>query len=152
MVDNLTPEQRSHCMSRVRSKNTALEKRVISALRKRGLRFKRYAKDLPGKPDIFFTRHKLAVFIDGDFWHGHRFPLWSRRMSPFWRRKIEKNRQRDKRNFAKLRRMGWKVVRIWQHQIKKDVDSCIGRILLTLNASRVPVVTAKARVRAPRRP
>jgi len=127
--DNLTPEQRSYCMSRVKGKDTSLERKVRSELHKRGLRFRKHVKDLPGKPDIVFSRPKVAVFIDGDFWHGYRFPLWKNVLSPFWQRKIEMNRVRDQKNFKKLRRMGWKVIRVWQHEVEKDLEAVVQRII-----------------------
>jgi DNA mismatch endonuclease (patch repair protein) len=129
MADNLTPEQRSFCMSRVRGRDTGLEKLVRAELHKRRLKFRTYANGLPGKPDVVFPPSKVAVFIDGDFWHGYRFPTWQKKVSRFWRLKIGKNRARDRRNFAKLRRMGWRVVRLWQHQIKRDLDSSVVRIV-----------------------
>lgn len=126
--DTLTPEQRSYCMSRVKSENTGLEKLIFSGLRRLDLRFKTHVKDLPGKPDIVFPTNKVAVFIDGDFWHGFRFPLWKKDVPMFWQVKISKNRERDQRNFRKLRNMGWKVIRIWQHEIKKNFNVCISKI------------------------
>jgi len=128
MRDNLTPEERSYCMSRVKNKNTDLEELVARHLKKYGLRFERNSKALPGTPDVVFDRAKLAVFIDGDFWHGYRYPRWRRVLSPFWKEKIAKNRTRDRKNFAKLRRMGWRVIRIWQHELDADADACIQRI------------------------
>ena len=68
-------------------------------------------KNLPGKPDIVFTKRKIAIFIDGDFWHGYRFPTWKDSLSDFWQKKIEQNRIRDRKNFNKLRKRGWKVIR-----------------------------------------
>lgn len=135
MTDNLTAKQRSRCMSRVRSKNTGLEMVVMRELRKRKLSFRTQARKLPGKPDIVFSSWRVAVFVDGDFWHGFRFPQWKRSQSLFWKKKIEQNRKRDRRNFAKLRRMGWKVIRIWQHTIRKDLNSSINRIQEALNKS-----------------
>lgn len=128
MADNLTKEQRSYCMSRVRGKDTSLEKRVRSALHCCGLRFRKHVATLPGKPDVVFVTAKIAVFIDGDFWHGWRFPLWKENLSQFWQEKIEKNRWRDRRNFQRLRRNGWCVLRIWQHQLDSDFDGAIARI------------------------
>jgi len=84
---------------------------------------------LPGTPDIVFGRKRVAVFIDGDFWHGYRFPTWKDTLSQFWQNKIEKNRQRDKKNFAKLRRMGWRVVRIWQHEVERDLAAVVEKTL-----------------------
>ncbi len=133
MPDTLTPEQRSYCMSRVRSEDTSLEVLIRSKLRKRGLRFKKNVKELPGKPDIVFHRSKVAVFIDGDFWHGYRFPIWRDKVSDFWQEKIAKNRERDQKNFKKLRKSGWRVIRIWQHQIKQNLELCLNRIITALN-------------------
>lgn len=135
MTDNLTPSQRSFCMSRVKGRDTGPERLVRAALRRKGLRFGMYPKNLPGKPDIVFRRQKVAVFIDGDFWHGFRFPQWRQKVSAFWNVKIEKTRQRDRRNFARLRRMGWKVVRIWQHQLEADLESSVIRITEALGDS-----------------
>jgi len=75
---------------------------VRSELHKRGLRFRKHVKDLPGKPDVVFPTVKVAVFIDGDFWHGYKFPSWEHKVSDFWKQKINKNRERDRRNHRKL--------------------------------------------------
>ncbi len=128
MADSLTKQQRSYCMSRVKGKDTSLEKIVRSELHKRGLRFRKHVKNLPGKPDIVFVKAKVVVFLDGDFWHGYRFPQWEHSLPKFWRKKIGETRKRDQRNFAKLKRMGWKVIRIWEHSIEKDLDEVIKRI------------------------
>lgn len=133
MVDNLTPNQRSYCMSQIKGKDTSIEKTVRSELHKRGLRFRKHVKDLPGKPDVVFTKAKVAVFIDGDFWHGYRFSTWEHKVSDFWKNKIQKNRERDKRNQNELRGMGWKVVRLWQHELKKDFEGCINRVIESVN-------------------
>lgn len=127
--DNLTPEQRSYCMSRVKGADTILERRVRSELHRRGFRFRKHVRELPGKPDIVFTKAKVAVFIDGDFWHGYRFPMWEHKITDFWKQKIGKTRERDQRNFKKLRSIGWKVIRIWQHEIKKNLEGCLTKII-----------------------
>ncbi len=128
MPDNLTLEQRSYCMSRVKNRDTNIERLVRSELHRRGQRFRKHAKDLPGKPDLVFRSAKVAVFIDGDFWHGYRFPAWSHKLSEFWQDKIEKNRTRDQRNFRKLRQTGWRVIRLWQHEVENNLKGCVGRI------------------------
>lgn len=128
MTDNLTPQQRRYCMSRVKGKDTGPERLVRSELHKRGLRFRKHVKELPGKPDIVFTKARVVVFIDGDFWHGYRFPAWEHKLSPFWKNKIAKTRERDRKNFAKLRRMGWHVIRVWEHSIEKDFGGVILKI------------------------
>lgn len=137
MPDNLTPEQRSYCMSRIKGKDTGLEVRVRSALHKRGLRFRKHVKGLPGKPDIVFTKLKVVVFIDGDFWHGYRFPSWKLRVSDFWIKKISGNRARDQKNQKKLRSMGWRVIRLWQHELEKNFDSSINKITSTVEAAKL---------------
>jgi DNA mismatch endonuclease (patch repair protein) len=129
MADNLTVSQRSYCMSRVRNRNTGLERIVCKRLRRRGIRFKTHVRDLPGTPDIVFHKQKVAVFIDGDFWHGYHFPKWESQLPLFWRNKISLNRSRDQCNFRKLRRMGWRVVRVWGHDIEKDLNSCLEHIM-----------------------
>lgn len=97
-------------------------------MQKRGLRFRKHVRRLPGSPDVVFPSAEVAVFVDGDFWHGFRFPAWKDDVSEFWQEKIAKNRGRDQRNFRKLRRMGWRVIRLWQHQIEKDLQTCVDRI------------------------
>lgn len=129
MSDNLTQKQRSYCMSRVKGRDTGLEKIVRTALRKQGLQFRKNVGKLPGKPDIVFTKQKIAVFLDGDFWHGYRFPVWKDKIPAFWQKKIGETRKRDQRNFAKLRRMGWKVLRFWEHTIEKDLKEVVERII-----------------------
>jgi len=136
MPDNLTPEQRSYCMSRIKGKDTGLEMRVRSELHRRGFRFRKHVKELPGKPDVVFTKAKVAVFIDGDFWHGYRFPSWEHKLSDFWKQKINKNRERDRRNHRKLKEMGWTVIRLWQHDLERDFQECIERIISAVNKSR----------------
>jgi DNA mismatch endonuclease, patch repair protein len=132
MADHLTPEQRSRAMSLVKLQDGSLEKAVRSELHRRGYRFRKHVKDLPGKPDAVFPKQKVAVFIDGDFWHGYRFPAWEHKLQPFWKDKIRTNRQRDQRNFRKLRQMGWQVIRVWQHEIKQDLESVVNRIVAVI--------------------
>ena len=128
MPDHLTPEQRSRAMKRVKVKNGSLEKLVQQGLRARGLRFCCHVRTLPGRPDIVFPRERVAVFVDGDFWHGWRLPAWEHKLSSFWRDKLHANRDRDRRNFRKLRFFGWRVVRVWQHQLKRDFNHCLSLV------------------------
>ena len=132
MPDNLTPEQRSYCMSRVKGRDTGPETLVRSELHRRGFRFRKHLKNLPGKPDIVFTKAKVAVFIDGDFWHGYQFSKWEHKLTDFWKEKISKNRERDAINYRRLRNMGWTVLRIWQHELERDFENSIDRIVATL--------------------
>lgn len=132
MPDNLTPEQRRYCMSSIKGKDTGPETRVRSELHKRGFRFRKHIKALPGQPDVVFTKAKVAVFIDGDFWHGYRFPTWEHKVSDFWKTKISKNRERDVKNHRRLRDMGWKVIRLWQHDLERDFGESIERVVSAL--------------------
>lgn len=132
MPDNLTPEQRSYCMSRIRGKDTQLEVRVRSSLHRNGLRFRKHMNGLPGRPDIVFTKARVAVFIDGDFWHGYQFPAWEERVSDFWKKKITRTRERDVETSRRLRELGWVVLRIWQHEIEDDFGGCISRVMSVL--------------------
>lgn len=136
MSDNLSPEQRSYCMSRVKGKDTGLEVRVRSEIHRRGLRFRKHVKDLPGKPDIVFPRAKVAVFLDGDFWHGYRFASWESKVSGFWRAKISKTRARDTRNRRKLRERGWTVIRLWQHHFEREFEKSVERIVSAVRTGK----------------
>ena len=127
-MDNLTPEQRSRTMSLIRSKDTRPELMIRRLLHARGLRFRKHCTALPGCPDLVFARASVVVFVDGDYWHGWRFPLWSAKLPPYWKKKIDGNRRRDYRNFRRLRRQGWKVVRVWEHEVERDAARCVDRI------------------------
>ncbi len=132
MPDRLTPEQRSAVMSRIRSTDTGIEVAVRSALHKRGLRFRKHVRGLAGRPDVVFSSARVAVFIDGDFWHGYQLSRWKDKLQPYWLDKIERNRSRDRRNFAKLRRSGWRVIRVWEHEIERDLDDVVDRIAIAV--------------------
>ena len=129
MSDNLTPEQRTYCMRRIKGQDTGPEVLVRSELHKRGLRFRKHVKTLPGKPDIVFPAAKLVVFVDGDFWHGYGFGSWGSSLSSYWQEKIARTRARDRRNASRLRRMGWRVMRVWGHSIEADVQGVVDRIV-----------------------
>ena len=129
MPDKFSKDVRSKIMSRIRGKNTSLEKIVFSMLRSKGIHFQKHYKAAPGSPDVAIPSRKLAIFVDGDFWHGYRYPAWKKTLRKgFWREKIERNRKRDRRNFAKLRRAGWKTLRIWEHEIKADQVQVVRRV------------------------
>ena len=135
MPDVMTPAQRSALMARIRGVDTGPERVLRSELHRRGLRFFKHVKTLPGRPDIVFPRAMVAVFVDGDFWHGYRFPRWKAKLAPFWQKKIEGNRIRDQRNFRKLRAEGWIVIRIWEHDVRLDVAACADRICQAIGFS-----------------
>ena len=121
MTDKMTPEQRHHCMSRIRAKNTRPELIVRKYLFSRGFRYRLYNKRLPGKPDIIMRKYKTVVFVNGCFWHGHegcRFFRLPDTNPDFWRHKIELNQARDLRERVDLRNLGWHVIQIWECQLK----------------------------------
>jgi DNA mismatch endonuclease (patch repair protein) len=127
--DIMSVEARSAVMAKIRGKDTTPERTIVGHLQQRGFGFDQHTADLPGRPDIVFRDRKVAVFIDGDFWHGWRFPLWKHKLSPKWQEKIAATRVRDARNFRKLRRAGWTVLRLWEHQIESNPEKCIERIV-----------------------
>ena len=130
-VDRLSGKARSELMSRIRSKNTLFERDFIKALKKRtAFRFSINVAAIKGKPDIVFRKQKVCVFLDSDFWHGWQYPRWKHLLKDnFWRNKIEQNRSRDRRNTGYLRRERWKVVRIWEHNIKSCFQRSIQKVL-----------------------
>jgi DNA mismatch endonuclease, patch repair protein len=129
MADNMTREQRSLTMSRIRKMDTKPELVIRRLVFARGLRYRKYAASLPGKPDLTFARTKVAVFVDGDFWHGWRFDEWEHKLSSeYWKKKIRRNMERDTANQALLESRGWTVIRIWEHEIEEDAKACLDRI------------------------
>ena len=126
MVDIFTPKKRSWIMSRIRSKDTKIEMKIAELLRKNKMRYRKYPK-LFGSPD-FIVEKKVLVFCDGDFWHGYRYAKKKKPPKKFWRDKIERNMERDRKVTRKLRADGWTVVRLWEHDIEKRPESCIRRI------------------------
>lgn len=130
-TDNLTTEARSFQMSKIRSSKTKFEQGFISLLKTRTkVRFTLNENSIKGKPDIVFRKVKLCVFLDSDFWHGWYYPKWKHLLkNDFWRTKIENNRKRDLKTTRYLRSKGWKVVRLWEHNIKKNPEQSINKII-----------------------
>lgn len=115
-------------MSRVKNRDTSVELALRVAVFALGLRYRVAPHGVLGRPDLVFARAKVAVFVDGDFWHGWRFTKWAGTLTPFWRAKIEKNITRDRRNRRRLRAAGWAVVRLWEHEVNEDVEACAVRV------------------------
>ena len=120
-----------------RKADTRCEVKVRSYLWRAGARFRKNVRSLPGKPDIVFSGQRLAVFCDGDFWHGKDWDDRRRRLAagtnaPYWLAKIERNRQRDRLNQRKLESQGWTVLRFWESEIHGDPRGVADRILETL--------------------
>ena len=121
--------QRSNIMSKIPSQRTSIEVTLMRELRKKKIKY-RSGKYLYGKPDLIVFGHKIAIFCDGDFWHGYKNKnkKIAKTNSAFWKAKIERNIQRDKEVNRFLRKEGWRVIRLWEHQIKKNIDFCIRKI------------------------
>jgi DNA mismatch endonuclease, patch repair protein len=124
MTDWLTRDQRSRNMASIRSKgNRTTEARFVTLLRRSRISGWRRHLNLPGKPDFVFKKMRLAIFIDGCFWHGcprcYRLPEDNR---PYWRKKVLSNRRRDSRNAQRLHRKGWALLRFWEHSLKTEKD------------------------------
>lgn len=122
MTDHVSPEKRSSIMSAVHGRDTTPEIRLRRALHKCGLRFRLHDKRLPGRPDITFPRYGAVVFVHGCFWHRHegcRFASDPTSHAEFWQSKFRANLERDKRNFAQLRKMGWRVAIVWTCALRR---------------------------------
>lgn len=122
---------RSSLMKKIKSKKTKPEIVLRNALRKERIKFKGYNDFLPGKPDIVLLKKKLVIFIDGEFWHGYKWKEKKKRIKvhrDYWIPKIERTIKRDKNNNLKLKKLGWQVLRFWEHEIKKDLPKCIRKI------------------------
>lgn len=132
----MSPEKRSALMARIKGRDTGPEKHIELMLKRSRRCFETHARDLPGRPDFVFRRARVAVFVDGDFWHGWRFARWRMKLTDKWEQKIAANMKRDVRNHAKLRRNGWRVVRIWEHQLERDASKCLRRILVAVDIGR----------------
>jgi DNA mismatch endonuclease (patch repair protein) len=120
-------------MSKIRSKNTNPEKRLFTELKALDIKYSKYRK-MYGKPDISFPNEKVAVFVDGDFWHGYNWKV-KKKIPPkgYWQNKIKKNILRDRKVNSKLSELGWKVIRIWEHDIREDTSACVAKIVKAIN-------------------
>lgn len=121
-------EKRSMIMSKIGSKNTSIENNLAKSLRKNKIKY-RSGKKVIGKPDFILLNYKVAIFCDGDFWHGYNLgknPIKTN--AEFWKAKIGRNIERDKEVNRMLKNNGWKVFRFWEHDIKKNIDKCIKMI------------------------
>lgn len=121
MPDNHSKEVRSMNMSHIRSTNSKPEEKVRKYLFSQGLRYRKNVKRLPGCPDLVLAKYKTVVFVNGCFWHKHDCPrfVWPSSNEEYWRRKINGNVERDKKNYALLENQGWQVLVIWECQLKK---------------------------------
>lgn len=136
-MDDLTIEQRHKNMQRIRSKDTQIEMILRRALWKEGIRYRKNYKALPGKPDIAITKYRIAIFCDGEFFHGKdwetlQLKLQNSNNSIYWLRKIERNIQRDLEVEKQIRAEDWIVIRFWGNDIKHNLDACIAVVKETI--------------------
>ena len=127
-------------MGKIKSRNTKPELKLKKALWKLGFRYRKNVTKLPGSPDIVFFKKKLAIFVDGEFWHGYNWNEKKARIKTnrdFWIPKIERNMQRDNHNNQLLNDSGWCVMRFWEHEIKKNFEECLCRIISHLKDSKM---------------
>ena len=130
MSDNLTPEQRRKNMKNIRSRDTKIEVILRKALWRNGYRYRKNYKKLPGTPDIALTKYKIAIFCDGEFFHGKNWEVLKPKLeksnnSEFWIKKISRNIERDNEVNKELLFMDWTVIRFWGEEIKKNIDECV---------------------------
>ena len=134
-MDVLTPEQRRKCMSRISSKNTSIEVILRKTLWHEGIHYRKNYSKLPGKPDIAITKYKIAIFCDGELWHGKDWKNKKKKIKTnqdYWIQKIERNMVRDIENEMKLEHMGWAVIRFWGNEIKNNLMGCVNEIKETI--------------------
>jgi DNA mismatch endonuclease (patch repair protein) len=134
--DNLTPEQRRRTMQAVKGRDTSPELLLRRALWAAGMRgWRTHRPSLPGRPDIAFGGSRVAVFVDGGFWHGHPTRYWQGRTSDYWDTKIARNQARDRRVDEQLRELGWTSLRIWDFEVAADPPAAAARVLNAVDAA-----------------
>lgn len=137
MVDVFDEATRSRVMARVGQKDTAPETALRKALHSSGLRgYRLHRRDVPGTPDLAWLGLKVAVFVDGAFWHGHPSAFKRGQSGRFWDEKIAKNMRRDRQIDQRLAADGWKVVRLWDFEIERDLSKCVERVRTELAERR----------------
>lgn len=129
-MDNLTKEQRRKSMQNIKAQDTSIEVKLRKALWKKGFRYRKNYNKLPGKPDIVLTKYKIAIFCDGEFFHGKDWEVLKPRLergdnSQYWLSKIARNRERDDEINKQLLFQGWTVIRFWGKEIKGNTEMCV---------------------------
>lgn len=130
-----TPETRKR-MSKVKLKNGVAEQLLAKELWARGVRYRKNYKKLPGSPDIAITKCKIAIFVDGEFWHGYDWENKKHKIKSnkeYWIEKIEENIARDKRNDDLLMQQGWVFIHFWEKEVKKDVSACADLVMKVIH-------------------
>lgn len=137
MADNHSKEVRSINMSHIRSTNSKPEEIVRKYLFAEGFRYRKNVKKLPGCPDIVLPKYKTVIFVNGCFWHKHDCPrfVWPSSNQDYWRPKILRNVERDNQSRKELETLGWKVITVWECELKKNVlNETIGKLIAELKA------------------
>ena len=135
MSDIFPRAKRSVIMSKISGKETKPEVMVRKYLFAKGFRYRKNVKDLPGKPDIVLSKYKTLIFVNGCFWHGHencKYFRLPKTRTEWWKEKINRNKQKDTEQKAALENLGWKVMTVWECEIKKDKEQCLNNILETI--------------------
>ena len=126
-------------MSKIRGKDTKPELLLRKALWVKNIRFRMHDKTLPGRPDIVIKKYRLAIFVDGEFWHGKDWAMKKDQIKSnraFWIPKIERNMQKDQIANEQLRDMGYTVFTFWSNEIKKNLDTCVNQVLLFIETAK----------------
>ena len=138
MADVHSPEIRSYNMSQIKGKGSKSEELVRKYLFSKGFRYRKNYAHLPGKPDIVLPKYKTAIFVNGCFWHKHegcKYFVWPKNNAEFWKKKIEFNVERDAHNYEDLAQLGWKVLIVWECELKKNVAKrTLNRIVQSLQS------------------
>ncbi len=135
-----TTKQRSKTMSKIKAKNSKPEMIFRRALWQEDIRYRTHVKTLPGSPDIAIKKYRLAIFVDGVFWHGYQWDVQKKRIKTnrhFWIPKIERNMQRDRQNKEALENAGFTVMRFWEHEIKNNLQNCVNQVKLYIETAKV---------------
>lgn len=146
MTDFLSKETRSRVMSRIRAKDTKPELALRRSLFAHGVRgWRCHQKKVAGKPDVAFTSRRVAVFVDGCFWHGHPDFFTPGKSGAYWDVKIARTQERDRLANEALTEAGWKVIRFWDFEVEQDVDECVQKVIALLEESSLASSPAAAR-------
>lgn len=135
MSDSLTAERRSWNMSRIRGKDTKIEVAVRQYLFSKGFRFRKNDKRYPGKPDVVLPKYKTVIFVNGCFWHQHegcKNATMPKTRTDFWKEKLGRNVENDKKNTKALQNMGWQVITLWECELEKDFDGRMSTLVSEL--------------------
>ena len=139
MSDVHNPKQRSYNMSRIRSKDTKPEEIVRKFLFSKGFRYRKNDARFPGRPDIVLPKYKTVIFVNGCFWHKHegcKYFVWPENNAEFWRNKIMSNVERDKRNYEQIQKQGWKILVVWECELRpKERDKTLSNLIIDIESN-----------------